>query len=1229
MRGKVENKANAANKVNKANMENMPSEPNMANAPSGQSAPNNPLGEKPHGKNCQTEGSFAFSSGAKKKSCVMQGKNVQLKITPKLRSALEAEKKKKSCANQVQAERVPPFQELQTAEQHNHHQKHHQKGNKIFSFKKKEKKANTPGDKRNTICVEKNACKIRDEQGANTAADGQKSVSTFCTEEDSPITGERTHEKEKSEAGFKKNKKKETHAGNKKNTGKKYEDIVSKLWEYKNASLINFLKKIKREKFHSTAQILNEKYLERRKKKREHQGGKKKGAIYWEQRGSQSCDIGGNKNETLAVKVQRVNMQNDDCPLEGSHPRVGKNQNPNERHNFGQKRNSPSNVIQMEGENSNTFYETENDQHYVKINSKQCTQGVDIDHDFFYSRSNPMGRKMPKEEVQSNHVSTSSKVKKFFLIFCNGCLVVFLGVSNNICGRMRNRVLNNFDSLTASYNAIAYVAIYLVLCIIYCKSRSITKEHWSYIYPCLSRHFKKRGKSADAREVDKKREQPEQPEQLRDCTIDVREREAIKRKKKMMKLFYIHKKRIYEPLLEGSRGDVEAGGGSISGSVSGSISDSISGSMHNSRCSSRFSSPCCSGAGGHGDTPTGRRSAGRSNAQSGAANAGTKSSQGKDALAGEDNTIGSHSALCTSERLPHEKKESNDEKTHTRCRCSSGLVENSDAEGGYSFSKQDIKDILEHYQHDKPYDDTLRCRETTQNGVYSSVKKKWRDLGAYKYVVVIALFDIISNTLYFVSQLAIPLTILLLLNQLNFIFSIILSYFILKRKYNIHHALSVIIVIVGFLFFYIPYVYKENTVITKQTMVSYYMSTHFYLNVNDALHDSASYFNRFYHCNEPTCSTTSPFGIFASIIFCVLSILLTSYGGVLREIFFSEYVKGREKRHKAVSMRKGRRKCSPLCSAICAPELGVPQNGFCEMETEERTSSGESSKQGGKQTRRKESTMEDYPLFNKPTDADTNGYMIDVQELAVGPQRGDDEVLSGVSVSHANLIVDGVDSTERHFGSPCPMCGKGGGETGAPKGVLNIMEKEPLHNWVEVEKVTPKGAIVKRTKKGRKASDKMSVILLSFNISLIQICLLPMIIYFQLLFNKNKDVSYLLYIKDSIQCFSGHTMENNSNCKYSSGVYSLYIVVNAIFNLSVSSFYSNYSSAECFLILKSSTPLTLVVLYFYDFPFILESDKYFSIYFVISIVIVFTGVSYFFYQSIASERRRKRRKVAS
>ncbi|EUD67171.1 hypothetical protein C922_02321 [Plasmodium inui San Antonio 1] len=1191
----------------------MENKPNKENMPSDSGEPNNPLREKSEGKNCQTIGNFAFSSGAKKKSCIMQGKELQLKITPRLRSPLEAKKKNKNCANQVQAERVA-CQEPQTGEQHNHHEG----GSKIFAFKRKEKKANKPDDERNTISVEKSASKIRDEEVTKTVANAQKSVNTFCAEEDTPRTGERTPEKETSEAAFKK-KKKGARAGNKKNKGERYEDIVPKLWEYKNASLINFLKKIKREKFQSTAQIFNEKYLERRKEERDHQGGKKKGAKYWERTGSKSSDIVGNKNKTPAVKIHRVNMQNDDCPLEGIHPGIEKSQNPNEKHKSCQKRNSPSNVLQMEGVNSNTFYETQCDKHYVKINSKQCTQDVDIDHDFFYNRSNHMGRKMDKEEeMQSNHASTSSKVKKFFLIFFNGCLVVFLGVSNNICGRMRNRVLNNFDSLTASYNAIAYVAIYLVLCIIYCKSRSITKEHWSYIYPCLRRYFKKREKSADARQMDKRKEQPKQQ---RDCTIDVRDQEAIKRKKKIMKMFYIHKKRIYEPLLEKSEGDVEVRNGSISGSITGRIS----GSIHTSKCHSR----CGSRAGGRIDIPTVRPSTGQSGTQSGAANPRTKSRQGKDARTEEDNTLDSHSALNTSEPRFHEKKEQNDGKTHTRCRCSNATVENSDEEGVYPFSKQDIKDILEHYQHDKPYEDVLRCRETTENRVYSSVKKKWRNLGAYKYVVVIALFDIISNTLYFVSQLAIPLTILLLLNQLNFIFSIILSYLILKRKYNIHHALSVIIVIVGFLFFYIPYVYKENTIVTKQTMVSYYMNSHFYIHVNDALHDSASYFSRFYECNEPTCSLAAPFGIFASIIFCVLSILLTSYGGVIREIFFSEYIKGREKRQKVVSIRKEKRKCSQLCSAICAPELGVSQNGFCEMETEERTSSGESNKQGRKHDHQEEEALVEYPPFNKPNDAITNGYMINVQELGVSHEGGPDEVLSGVSVSHANRIVEGVDSTEGHFTSPCPVCGQRGGELSASNGVLDIMQNKPLHSLVEVEKVTPKRDTVKKTKKERNASDKMSVILLSFNISLIQICLLPMIIHFQLLFNKNKDVSYLLYIKDSIQCFSGHTMENNSNCKYSFGVYCLYIVVNAIFNLSVSSFYSKYSSAECFLILKSSTPLTLVVLYFYDFPFILESDKYFSIYFVISIVIVFTGVSYFFYQSIASDRKKKKKKVAA
>ncbi|KJP90215.1 hypothetical protein AK88_00063 [Plasmodium fragile] len=1132
---------------NKANKENVTSEPN------------NTLGQKSQGKNCQTVGNFAFSSGAKKKSCVIKGKEVQQKITPKLRSLLQAEKKKKkNCAKQVQAEPLL-CQELQTGEKCSHDQK----GNKILAFNKKEKKVNKHSEETNTICSEKGASKIGDEQGANSVSDGQKS--------------------------------------------------------YKNASLINFLKKIKREKFQSTAQILNETYLYKRKKKRDHQGCKKKGANYWEQVGTKSSDIGGNKNQSPGVKIQRVNMQNNESPLEGSHPGIGKNQNPNGRHKSCQKGSSPSNVLQMEGGNSNTFYDAQSDKYYVKFDSKQCKNDVDIDHDLLSTRSNHIGGGMVKEELQPNHASTISKMKKFFLIFFNGCLVVFLGVSNNICGRMRNRVLNNFDSLTASYNAIAYVAIYLVLCIIYIKSKSITKEHWSYIYPCLSSYFKKRDKKgADVGKINRKKEQPKEQS---DCTIDVRDQEAIRRKKKIMKLFYIHKKRIYEPLLEKGREDVEVGNG---GATNNSISSSISGSLNSSRCSSR----CAGREGNPMNTPTLRQSDGRSNSQGGA-NAHTKLIHEKNAQAGEDKHVDMRSAQNTGELLSHENKEPNNGKTHTRCPCSHAIVQNSAVEGVYSFSKQDMKDILEHYHHDKPYD-VLRSRETTDKGVLASVKKKWKNLGAYKYVVVIALFDIISNTLYFVSQLAIPLTILLLLNQLNFIFSIILSYIILKRKYNIHHALSVIIVIVGFLFFYIPYVYKEDTVVSKQTMVSFYMNSHFYLNVNNALQDSASYFNSVYPCNDPTCSTASQFGMFASIIFCVLSILLTSYGGILREIFFSEYIKGREKRNRMVSIRKIKRKFPRFCSAMCTPELGVPQNDFSEMDTEERTSSEESNTQGIKHGHRNKATLFDYPLFNKPTDGDRNGYMINVQQLPVSHQERANEMLSGVSASKENGIMDGVASTERHFTSACPMCRKGDGvEAGTSKGVLDSMEGKPIENPVEIEQVTPKRDTVQKTQKRRSASDKMSVILLSFNISLIQICLLPMIIYFQLLFNKNKDVSYFLYIKDSMQCFSGYTTENNSNCKYSLGVYILYIVVNAIFNLSVSSFYSNYSSAECFLILKSSTPLTLVVLYFYDFPFILESDKYFSIYFVISIMIVFTGVSYFFYQSIASDKKTKKRKVAS
>ncbi|GAW81091.1 hypothetical protein, conserved [Plasmodium gonderi] len=918
-----------------------------------------------------------------------------------------------------------------------------------------------------------------------------------------------------------------------------------------------------------------------------------------------------------------MNMQCEDDPLQRRENIITKSHSENEKQKSNRKKYSNSKIEEVQGEDD-SVYITQNDKDYVKFSNKNYTQeNIDIHNNFFYDKNKKIRRTMPREEDNSSKQSTMSKMKKFFLIFFNGCLVVFLGVSNNICGRMRNRVLNNFDSLTASYNAIAYVIIYLVLCIIYSKSRSITKDHWLYIYPCLRKFFKKKGESAEIGKIDLRKEDKH------NYTVDVKDEETIKRKKKITKIFYIHKKRIYEPLLEGNMEHIEdeCFSRSTRNSDPKNGSECITGIISNSKKCDLNIIP-------NERTNTNERKRIQVQEDENKNICHNCTTIAGVANRGDKKRTNVYNGQNTNETRVNHHNERNNEEIDKSCSCNMNK-DNFDEVEISSFSKQDIKDILENYKHYEPYEDIFHCRETKVNKIFSNIKNKWTKLGAYKYIGIIAILDIISNTLYFVSQLAIPLTILLLLNQLNFIFSILLSFLILKRKYNIHHVLSVIIVIVGFLFFYIPYVYKENTIVTKQILVNYYMNSNFTINLNHTIFDNNNHFTTLYHSSETTDTIAPPLGIFASIFFCVFSILLTSFGGILREIFFSEYIKQREKHHNVLSIRKSKKKCTQICSANCIPRVGTQQGVFDEMETEVRMSSEETNRQMDKTDYPKVGNIDEYNSFDKQNETDKNGYTmnLEIPNVSYKKEETDEEeaeeegkgLQSGISTPERKGVSNKINSTENGVVFFCPKFRKEGGKMKVSKGA-DFSTSLALQNRVDpvdVEKGESKHEVLRITKGGSNMSDRMSVILLSFNTSLIQICLLPIIIYFQLLFNKNKDVSYLLYIEDSLQCFLGHTMENNTNCKYSFRVYSLYIIVNAIFNLSVSSFYRNYSSAECFLILKSSTPLTLVILYFYDFPFILDSDKYFTIYFVISIIIVFTGVSYFFYQNIASEKKNK------
>ncbi|CRH00196.1 conserved Plasmodium protein, unknown function [Plasmodium relictum] len=807
--------------------------------------------------------------------------------------------------------------------------------------------------------------------------------------------------------------------------------------------------------------------------------------------------------------------------------------------------------------------------------SKNDLNNIYIDNDFF--NNNDILEKNSDSKSILNNSSNVSKKKKFFLILCNGCLVVFLGVSNNICGRMRNRVLKNFDSLTASYNAIAYVTIYLILCIIYSKSKYIKKIHWCYIYPCINNFFKSKNKNNKNEE-----------DSGNNYAIDTKSKNSEKKKKKLLKFYYIHKKKIYEPLLTEDTNVMNFNCNNLSSKNENTL-DKEKCNLYNS----------CSNYSLENNQKVKKFCLNKNRSESFLINNNNKKA-----------------SLKTCSNYDYINEEISDQEVN-----SFDEQELKEIIGNYKFYEKknfsnEIKSVfqkkkIQGIKHNKNND------KYTEHKKFTTIKSRWENMGAYKYVIMIALLDIISNTLYFVSQLAIPLTILLLLNQLNFIFSIILSYLVLKRKYNIHHVISVIIVLVGFLFFYVPFIYKETISTLKQNVVNYYMNLTFYINLNYVY--DYNYFNNFHLCNEPVCA--APFGLILSIIFCILSIFLTSFGGILRELFFSEYIKKRQMIKDSI-----RKECMEIDNSCDISDLGSQKN-YYDMNNNKLASIQINGKKQINKKKMEKNKIENSCL-GKEKEAIKNMYFSDTD---IEVNKKNEYISNNIEniffineesqVKYSNKLntlnsdkKTGILSTD--INDTCNYCDDNiFYKFHSSKFTYNSKDKKTENNFPYKENL-------KANKGYNNTDNKISVILLSFNVSFIQIILLPLIIYFQLLFNKNQNVSYLLYIKDSLKCFSGYVTENNQSCKYAFVVYALYIIINSLFNISVTSFYSNYSSAECFLILKSSTPITLLVLYFFNFPFITDNDKYFSIYFVISIVVVFTGVCYFFYQTILSEKKK-------
>ncbi|CAD2091924.1 conserved Plasmodium protein, unknown function [Plasmodium vinckei brucechwatti] len=923
---------------------------------------------------------------------------------------------------------------------------------------------------------------------------------------------------------FKQKKIKEKN--NEKNSEKNSEDNNDsslKSINYRNDLFDNILRKIKRKKIKLKEKAINEKYtLKENKriiKKNESQ----------EIQTDEAISVNNNRNHAIC-KCDLVNTCNENIL------HYGKNE-------------CMSNRWLLERDYIDEIYKPSKKNHELNIDSKHYSElkqahcenckncesnalkyskqkegimYIKVDNNFFNSNKSSELEGSPyvtfdRYNKNEENVSTS-RLNKFFFIFCNGCLVVFLGVSNNICGRMRNRILKNFDSLTASYNAIAYVIIYSFLCILFIKSKHIRKEHWLYIYPCLKNYFFKRVSL-------NKKKQNENIELLkndeigheRNYLVEIKSNEKIKKAKKIMNFFHHNKKNTLHDDFS-----MENMNNYNSESSNPNLSQKHQNMFLRLAPKNEYNQI-------HDDFIS-------DNSNNSSSDESNKYVEKKYENVINKGTNCERCPTCNSV-IKIERKTYKDNKKHK--------VYNTTEQ--CTFSKDEMKHLLQNEEYRKgekniyKIDNGKYLKKDEHNNWYNMLKYQWSNMGAYKYVVIVSILDIVSNTLYFVSQLAIPLTILLLLNQLNFIFSIILSYLILKREYNRHHAISVIIVLTGFLFFYVPYIYNDNTsFLQKKILANYYINSNSFINPN--------HFNIFGSRNLDIIDESDdglnlpPFGLISSIMLCVFSIILTSYGGILREIFFCEYVKQRKERNKLMDNQTSLEK-----NDLYAHDIK-------ELDQDDQTSDLDFSvlyKKDGKGKKCKYCNK-------KKTD--------ELIEYALPPN----------SANNINRMIDEREHAKYEYVTK------------------NIQEPRVLK--------------------------KMSVILLSFNIALIQILLLPIISYFQFLFNPSNNISYLLYIKDSLRCFAGNTTENNESCKFSLLIYFIYIIVNVLFNLSVSYFYSNYSSAECFLILKSSTPLTLVVLYFYDFPFISDSDKYFSVYFLISIFIVFTGVSYFFYQNIATEK---------
>ncbi|VWU53210.1 conserved membrane protein, unknown function, partial [Hepatocystis sp. ex Piliocolobus tephrosceles] len=326
-----------------------------------------------------------------------------------------------------------------------------------------------------------------------------------------------------------------------------------------------------------------------------------------------------------------------------------------------------------------------------------------------------------------------------------------------------NRVLKNFDSLTASYNAIAYVLIYLILCFLYYKLGSIKAGHWYYIYPCLRKLYKKDRKDYDS--SNRKRKKKKLP--LNNAMqLNIRQNNK-KNKNGTVKCINMHKKKVYDPLLENVYSDVIN-----ESSYDCSNEDNTAWIKIEDMCENKYVARC---------------------ANNHVAKYANKFATKNEHTLKDRNNEAVH--MCTSHQKPNEinkgelyeskrfndngayciediktlKNDLNIKFSDKKWNNKSGDNHTYESKGRVTYEAKTMGEISSNkmlpyneYRIKYPSDDyeyneyniymINKKQYEKRNKFQMSIKNKWESMGAYKYVIIIAIIDIVSNTFYFVSQ---------------------------------------------------------------------------------------------------------------------------------------------------------------------------------------------------------------------------------------------------------------------------------------------------------------------------------------------------------------------------------------------------------------------------------------------------------------------------------------------